>query len=80
MSAYIWAHARMHVQFRYGFDVVADLDLHIDGSAALSAYMVLVISGHSEYWSREMVNALDRCHCNSVMFSLLLGIVLIMLF
>lgn len=43
----------------YEFDVVGDLDLHRD-AALLDGYRVLVISGHSEYWSIEAYRAVEQ--------------------
>ena len=39
----------------YDFDIYTDLDLH-QSSMLLEKYRVLVIQGHSEYWSTEMVD------------------------
>ncbi len=43
----------------YAYDVVGDYDLHAD-SEQLDGYKVLVINGHSEYWSNEAYDAVDR--------------------
>ncbi len=43
----------------YRYDVLTDLDLHRDDDA-LAGIRTLVISGHSEYWSREMYEAVER--------------------
>ena len=43
----------------YAYDVVADYDLHADPEQ-LDGYKVLVINGHSEYWSNEAYDAVDR--------------------
>jgi hypothetical protein len=42
----------------YDYDVAADLDLH-EQPEMLSDYEVVIINGHSEYWSAEAYNALD---------------------
>ncbi len=42
----------------YDFDVAGDLDLH-NKPEMLDDYEVVVINGHSEYWSAEAYNALD---------------------
>ena len=42
----------------YPFDLYSDLDLHRDASL-LDAYDVLMISGHSEYWSHRMVDHVE---------------------
>jgi hypothetical protein len=41
----------------YRFDVIADVDLHREADV-LRDYKVLVINGHSEYWSIPMLDAL----------------------
>ena len=46
-------------QNRYAYDVIADYDLHADPEQ-LDGYKVLVINGHSEYWSNEAYDAVDR--------------------
>ena len=43
----------------YDIDVAADLDLHRD-PGMLRGYRAVVINGHSEYWSAEMIGGLDR--------------------
>lgn len=43
----------------YDFDCLSDEDLHYQGEKALSSYDVLVTSSHSEYWSKEMWDAVD---------------------
>ncbi|WZB64428.1 N,N-dimethylformamidase beta subunit family domain-containing protein [Achromobacter xylosoxidans] len=43
----------------YGYDCLSDEDLHYQGEAALGDYDVLVTSSHSEYWSKEMWDAVD---------------------
>lgn len=42
----------------FGHDVYADKQLH-DGELDLDGYRVLLISGHPEYWSREMIARLE---------------------
>ncbi len=42
-----------------GHDVISDEDVHADGFAAFAPYRVVVTSSHPEYWSTEMVDALD---------------------
>jgi N,N-dimethylformamidase len=37
----------------YAYDLYADYQLH-DGTLDLSAYRILILSAHPEYWSREM--------------------------
>jgi hypothetical protein len=39
--------------------VVTDLDLHRD-PAMLDGYKTLIINGHSEYWSIEAYEGVDR--------------------
>ncbi len=43
----------------YAYDVVTDLDLHRDPTV-LAGYKVLVINGHSEYWSSESFTAVEQ--------------------
>ncbi len=42
-----------------GHDVIADEDLHAEGSDALAPYRVIVTGTHPEYWSTAMLDALD---------------------
>ena len=42
-----------------GHDIIADEDVHEDGFAALAPYRVIVTCSHPEYWSTEMLDALD---------------------
>jgi N,N-dimethylformamidase len=46
-------------QAGYEYDVVSDLDLHRD-PGLLKGYRTLVINGHSEYWSKEAYEGVDR--------------------
>jgi hypothetical protein len=46
-------------QAGYDYDVVADIDLHRD-PAMLAGYQTLIINGHSEYWSIEAYEGVDR--------------------
>lgn len=46
----------------YDYDVASDLDLH-DQPGLLSDYKVVVINGHSEYWSAEAYTTLDSYLC-----------------
>jgi len=41
-------------------DVISDDDVHFDGYAALAPYRVIVTGSHPEYWSTEMLDALDE--------------------
>ena len=43
-----------------GHDIIADEDVHHDGFAALAPYRVIVTCSHPEYWSTEMLDALDE--------------------
>lgn len=43
----------------FGHDIIADEDLHADGLAALAPYRVIVTGSHPEYWSTEMLDALE---------------------
>jgi N,N-dimethylformamidase len=42
----------------FGYDVVTDHDLHVEGRALLDAYRVVVTGSHPEYWTAEMLTAL----------------------
>ncbi|MEC7502099.1 MAG: N,N-dimethylformamidase beta subunit family domain-containing protein, partial [Planctomycetota bacterium] len=44
---------------RYQYDVVTDWDLH-NNPALLDGYSVVIVNGHSEYWSAEAFTGLDR--------------------
>ena len=50
-----WLHRR-----GIGFDVIADEDLDAQGIDALEPYDVLVTGSHPEYWSRRMLEGLQR--------------------
>jgi N,N-dimethylformamidase len=41
------------------YDIISDEDLHNEGLAALAPYRCLVTGGHPEYWSSEMMEALE---------------------
>jgi len=47
-------------QLDIGHDIIADEDVHHDGFAALAPYRVLVTCSHPEYWSTDMLDALDQ--------------------
>jgi N,N-dimethylformamidase len=40
-------------------DILSDELLHREGTALLSAYRVILLGSHPEYWSRQMLDALD---------------------
>ena len=42
-----------------GHDIISDEDLHAEGAAALAPYRVIVTCSHPEYWSTDMLNALE---------------------
>ncbi len=46
----------------YEYDMVGDLDVHRN-PAVLDGYQVVLINGHSEYWSGEAFEAVDRYLC-----------------
>jgi N,N-dimethylformamidase beta subunit-like, C-terminal/Concanavalin A-like lectin/glucanases superfamily len=46
-------------QTGYDFDVAGDLDLHAEPTL-LAGYQIVVINGHSEYWSAEAYVALEN--------------------
>ena len=43
----------------YDFDVVTDEDLHAEGQALLAPYLCVVTGSHPEYWSAQMLDALE---------------------
>jgi hypothetical protein len=43
----------------YDFDVLGDLDLHANADV-LAEYRTVIIAGHSEYWTQEMYDGVDR--------------------
>lgn len=57
MRAELFAHEWLE-QNGYEYDVASDHDLHRDPEQ-LEGYSVVVINGHSEYWSREAYQAVD---------------------
>ena len=46
-------------QIGLGYDVITDDDLHAEGLGLLQNYRVVVTGGHPEYYSIEMLDALD---------------------
>ena len=50
-----WMQAKGHE-----YDVVADEDLHREGLDLLSPYRVIVSGTHPEYWSADMLDALEQ--------------------
>ncbi len=48
----------------YNYDVVTDEDLHHEGSDLLAPYRVLVTESHPEYWSDQMLDALETYLAN----------------
>jgi hypothetical protein len=50
-------------QSGYVYDMVSDLDVHRDPDL-LAGYEVVLINGHSEYWSREGYEGVDRYLCD----------------
>ena len=46
-------------QAGYAYDMISDLDLHRDPDLP-RGYSALVINGHSEYWSQEAYEGVDR--------------------
>ena len=49
-----WLEARGH-----GYDVFTDEDLHFDGADLLFPYKVVMTGSHPEYWSSQMLDAMD---------------------
>lgn len=43
----------------YGFDVITDEDLHREGARVLEPYRAVLTGGHPEYYSRQMLDALE---------------------
>ena len=58
MRAERFAHVWLE-QNGYAFDCITDLDLHRDPEQ-LNGYRTVLINGHSEYWSVEAYEGLDR--------------------
>ena len=58
MRAERFAHSWL-TEAGYDYDVVTDYDLHSD-PAMLQDYKVLVINGHSEYWSVDAYEGVDK--------------------
>ena len=44
---------------RYRYDVITDWDLH-NNPDLLAGYKVVIVNGHSEYWSAEAFTGIDR--------------------
>ena len=44
----------------YPHDVLTDEALHFDGAALLDGYQVVITGTHPEYWSAQMLDALDE--------------------
>ena len=57
MRGELFAH-RWLEESGYEYDVASDHDLHLDPDQ-LDGYKVVVINGHSEYWSEEAYRAID---------------------
>lgn len=58
MRGELFAH-RWLEQNGYGYDVASDHDLHRD-PGQLDGYRVVIINGHSEYWSHEAYHGVDQ--------------------
>jgi N,N-dimethylformamidase len=43
----------------YTYDVITDEDLHLDGTALLNSYKVVITGTHPEYYSSAMLDALE---------------------
>ena len=54
-SLHVWLE-----QTGYDFDVAGDLDLHAEETSLLTGYQIVVITGHSEYWSTKAYVALEN--------------------
>jgi N,N-dimethylformamidase len=47
-------------QKEFAYDTIADENLHSEGEALLSPYRVVVTGTHPEYWTKPMLDALNR--------------------
>jgi hypothetical protein len=56
----------------YDYDMLSDLDIHRHPEL-LDPYQVVLINGHSEYWSREEFDAIDRYLCRGGNVAVLSG-------
>ena len=59
LFAHRWLDGHYGDHAGYDYDVVTDLDLHRDPNL-LKDYRAVVMNGHSEYWSGEAMDAVDR--------------------
>ena len=59
LFAHRWLDGHYGDHSGYDYDVVTDLDLHRDPNL-LQGYQALVMNGHSEYWSGEAMDGVDR--------------------
>lgn len=59
LFAHRWLDGHYGDHTGYDYDVVTDLDLHRDPNL-LKDYRAVVMNGHSEYWSGEAMDAVDR--------------------
>ena len=48
----------------FGYDVITDDDLHHEGVGLLEPYRVIVTGTHPEYWTLQMLNALEAYEQN----------------
>jgi N,N-dimethylformamidase len=48
----------------YQYDVVTDEDLNFEGAGLLAPYLVVVTGSHPEYWSTQMLDALEEYMSN----------------
>ena len=58
-----WARLERHLHVwldrnGYDYDIVADIDLHRD-STLLARHQAVILNGHSEYWSTQMLDGLE---------------------
>jgi N,N-dimethylformamidase len=51
-------------QLEIGHDIIGDEDVHFEGVSALAPYRVIVTCSHPEYWSTEMLDALEEWQRN----------------
>ena len=57
----------------YSYDVITDWELHHEGHALLKPYRVLMTASHPEYYTREMLDALETYRDNGGRFCYLGG-------
>jgi N,N-dimethylformamidase len=51
-------------EMRYEFDVITDQDLHLEGLDLIKPYKVILTGSHPEYYSAQMLNAIEAYQKN----------------